>query len=161
MALNKTEILAAIVASLRERLRKNRDVAQHAIASATHEEARAEDKYDTRGLEMTYLAAGAADRIEDLRMTLGQYEFWRLPPANPDAIRPGALVSLRADDGREKAVFVAPFGDGEQLEVAGQTIAVVTLRAPLGRALVGAAEGDEVKIALAGGTVLWSVEGVQ
>ena len=157
--LDKTEVLKAILASLQRQLDSAHTLVAHAQQAATHEEARAEDKYDTRGLEMSYVAAGASDRVEQLRPVLGQYHFWQLPAANPDAIRPGALVELVADDAH-MTVFVAPFGEGDKVEVDGQIVHVVPLKAPLGLALLGRAEGDEVSVGQARHRRNWVVTSI-
>lgn len=157
----KPAILRALLDALRARLERNRSLASHAAASATHDQAKAEDKYDTRGLELTYLAAGATDRVEELRRVLAQYAFWSLPDTPMTTIVPGALVGLEDDDGREKTVFLAPFGDGESLEVEGASIQAVTLRAPLGAALLGKEQGDEVTVRVAGALRQWYVQWLQ
>ena len=143
--ITKSDVLQAIIASLQHQLSSAQTLVAHAQQAATHEEARAEDKYDTRGLEMSYVAAGASDRVAQLRPVLTQYHFWQLPEPNAEAIRPGALVELVAEDAK-MTVFVAPFGEGDKVEVQGQIVHVVTLKAPLGLALLGRSEGDEVSV---------------
>ncbi len=152
----KEAVIEALVASLERQIEGARTLITHAQQSATHEEARAEDKYDTRGLEMSYVAAGASDRIEELRKVLSQYHFWQPPVADPEAIRPGALVALAADDD-QMTVFVAPFGSGERLEAAGESVHVVTLKAPLGRALLGRAVDDEVSVGVGARQREWEI----
>ncbi len=158
--ITKQQVVDALVADLERRLESARALVAHARQSATHEEARAEDKYDTRGLEMSYVAAGASDRIEELRKVLSQYHFWQPPAADPEAIRPGALVELEHED-EKMTVFVAPYGGGARLNVQGQVIVVVTLKAPLGRMLLGRAEDDEVTVGAAGHERDWSIESVR
>ena len=158
--LNKADVIAALLTSLERQLEGARTLVDHAQQSATHEEARAEDKYDTRGLEMSYVAAGASDRIEVLRKALSQYHFWQPPPADPEAIRPGALVELR-DGEATMTVFVAPYGEGDKVEVHGHVVHVVTLKAPLGRALLRRGEGDEVSVGVADHKREWFIEEVR
>ncbi len=153
-------VVDAIIAVISDRLDHNISVAEHAAASATHEEARAEDKYDTRGLEMSYLAAGASDRAETLRVVLMNYRGWRRPPVDPQHIAPGALIGLEDDDGNERVVFLAPFGDGERVVVDGITVQGVTLKAPLGEALHRRGEGEEISIVVAGQRRQWAIEKV-
>ena len=154
----KPAVLAALIASLQQRLERNRSLASHAAQSATHDQARAEDKYDTRGLEMTYLAAGATDRVEELRRVLTQYTFWTLPTVPTSAVSVGSLVGLEDEEGRKKTVFIAPFGDGEALSVDGFAVQAITLRAPLGAALLNKAPGDEVTVRVAGELRVWEVD---
>ena len=57
--LTKAAILAELRSQLSARLVTAQQAAADAFAAATHEEARAENKYDTRALEQSYLSAGA------------------------------------------------------------------------------------------------------
>ncbi len=170
---DKQAVFDAVVAAVRAQLEQSRTVLQHAQSAATDNEAKAENKYDTRGLEMSFVAAGQTDRIAALRQVLSAYHFWPLPPA-ADVIRPGALVRLIADDEPEGdalrdpgaalsstlVAFVAPYGNADTVSVDGVTVRVITLRAPLGRALVGKQEGDEVQVTVAGRTRVWEVDAV-
>ena len=60
-----------ILAKLREKLEAEMQVmisaALIAREDATHEESKAEDKYDTRGLEASYLAGAQAKRAAELQ----------------------------------------------------------------------------------------------
>ena len=58
--MNKIAILQVIARRLESDLEQATDAAIESAESATHEESRAEGKYDTRGLETTYLASGQA-----------------------------------------------------------------------------------------------------
>lgn len=156
---DKQAVLAAVIANLERQIASARTLVSHAQEAATHDEARAEDKYDTRGLEMSYVAAGATDRIEELRRVLSQYHFWQLPAGGLEVVRPGALVEL-TDGPAQMLVFVAPHGEGAKVTVEGHTVHVVTLAAPLGRALAGREEGDEVRVAVAGHQRRWQVASV-
>ena len=57
-----------------EKLSVDLDIAQRAAQTAyetaTHEENIAENKYDTLGLEASYLAAGQAKRVEEIKQAL-------------------------------------------------------------------------------------------
>ena len=72
--MNKTELLQRIV----ERLGVDLDVAQRAAQTAyeaaTAEENIAENKYDTLGLEASYLATGQARRMEEIRQARVAYQ---------------------------------------------------------------------------------------
>ncbi|MCO4761517.1 MAG: GreA/GreB family elongation factor [Myxococcales bacterium] len=154
---DKSRVFDAVIGAMRARLQQTQETLSHTHKAATHEEARADNKYDTRGLEMSFLATGLTDRIAELRQVLSAYHFWTLPEQD-DVIRPGAFVRLVDDDDRELLCFVAPYGAAETIVVAGQTIRVITLKAPLGRALVGKSEGDEVIVKVAGQAHVWEVD---
>lgn len=156
---DKKRVHEAVLAAIKARLRQTQETLQHAQAAATDEEARADNKYDTRSLEMSYLATGMTDRIAELRKVISAYYFWTLPPTD-EVIRPGALVELMDDDDRQLRCYVAPFGGADTIHVDGVQIRVITLKAPLGRAMVGKGVGDEVSVKIDGRTRVWEVTAV-
>jgi transcription elongation GreA/GreB family factor len=115
--------------------------------AATHEEAVAEDKYDTRGLEASYLAGAQEARLRELRSVIALY---RALPAkvteDGDEIAPLALVDLEDQGGERRRVFLGPQGGGVTVPFEGEQVLVVTPVAPLGEALLAKCEGDEVVV---------------
>ena len=121
---------------------------QAAIEGATHEEAKPENDKDTRALEASYLARGQALRIEELRVGLAEVEALRLRDFGEESpIALGALVTAE-EAGAEVSFFLLPHGGGAKL--AGGRVQVVTPKSPLGRALLGKREGDDVELAVEG-----------
>ncbi len=119
--------------------------------AATHEESKAENKYDTRGLEASYLAAGQARRVEEIRQSLTLCQNLTLRPYdNQRGIEVGALLGLEDEKGREQWLFLAPDAAGLKIDLVGQLIIVITPRSPLGKSLLGKFDGDEVEILVAG-----------
>jgi len=150
LRVDKQAIIEAIVASLTAELQLLAKAAQAAHAEATHESSKAESKYDTRGLEASYLARGqsrqaaeAAQAIEELRK-LPLREF-----AAADAIDLGALVETASK--RERSFyFIAPRAGGTEVTLDGREILVITPQSPLGQQLVGRKQGDKLKLVIAG-----------
>ena len=139
----KAELLAALTAALDDARRAY----AAAIEGATHEEARAENDKDTRGLEQSYLARGQAQRVEELAAAVAEIEKWAVRDYRAgDAIGLGALVTVD-EAGASLRLWLAPQGGGVVLAGGVQ---VVTPRSPLGRALVGRRVDDEVDVALPG-----------
>ena len=68
--MNKQTVHSLILEQLAGDLEIARRAAQTAYETATHEENIAENKYDTLGLEASYLAAGQARRVEEIRQAL-------------------------------------------------------------------------------------------
>ena len=68
--MNKHAVLQLILEKLAADLNVAQRAAQTAYETATHEENIAENKYDTLGLEASYLAAGQAKRVEEIRQSL-------------------------------------------------------------------------------------------
>ncbi len=148
--MDKQAVIDAVVVVLTQQLRETAGALAHAQAAATDEEAKPENKYDTRALEMSYVAAAQTERVEALRQALTHYHFWH-PNAGLQVVAAGALVEL-AGQRAPPLVFLSPYGPGMTVQVEGTTVQVVTLEAPLGIALLGKAAGDVV-ILRAGGTV--------
>ena len=145
----KTEIRALIL----ERLRAELDLLTRAALAtheeATHEENKAEDKYDTRGLEASYLAHGQSRAAEEAADAVAQFQSLALRDFLPgEAIALGALVRL--DDGAR--YFIGPKSGGTEVESGGGTIMVITPSSPLGRQLVGRRQGDKIALTLGGKT---------
>ena len=121
--------------------------AQTAYETATHEENIAENKYDTLGLEASYLAAGQARRVEEIRQALTLCQNMQLRAYDDQrGIEVGALLGLVDENDRQQWLFLAPDGAGLKVDVVGQPVTVITPRSPLGKSLLGKFEGDEVEI---------------
>jgi len=121
--------------------------AQTAYETATHEENIAENKYDTLGLEASYLAAGQARRVEEIKQALMLCQNMQLRAYDDQhGIEVGALLGLVDENDRQQWLFLAPDGAGLKVDVVGQPVTVITPRSPLGKSLLGKFEGDEVEI---------------
>ena len=118
------------------------------VAGATHEEAKPENDKDTRALEQSYLARGQAERVEQLRQDIAQLRGLKLRLFSAESpVALGALVTLEHEDGQEQQVLLVPAGAGEPLLGPEGPIRAITPRSPLGAALLGAYEGEEVELA--------------
>lgn len=139
-----------VLERLSEDLLQAEQSARTAHEAATHEENIAENKYDTLGLEAAYLATGQARRAEAIRQAMAQWRPFRPRAYDPGkGIELGALVCLVGSDGKERQLFLGP-GGGSMTLVSGTCIVqVISCEAPLGRALLGKGEGDEVSIQVA------------
>jgi transcription elongation GreA/GreB family factor len=124
--------------------------------AATHDEAKPENDKDTRALEQSYLARGQAMRIEALKAGLAAVGTMSL--AVTAVARAGALLALEDEDGETLHYFLAPEGGGTKLKGGVQ---VVTPLSPLGAALMGKREGDDVELKLAGRSRQLSVLSVE
>ncbi len=116
------------------------------MEGATHEEAKPENDKDTRALEQTYLARGQAMRVDGMRTTLAEVKSMRVDIVSSRIIL-GSLVTIEEDDATQ-VLFITPGGGGSRL--AGGQVQVVTLKSPLGAALVGKTEGEECEVKVAG-----------
>ena len=132
---------------LADDLLQTEQAARAAHAAATHEENIAENKYDTLGLEAAYLATGQARRAEAIRQAMATWrQFHPRPYDASKGIQLGAVVCLVDADDRQQLLFLGPGGGSMALAIDDQRVQVISIEAPLGRALLGQHEGDEVSI---------------
>ncbi|HEX8541136.1 MAG TPA: GreA/GreB family elongation factor [Pseudomonas sp.] len=149
--MNKQTVLQAIIDKLKVDLGVAQRAAQTAYETATHEENIAENKYDTLGLEASYLAAGQARRVEEIRQSLLLYQKLSLTPFDEQrGIQTGDLVTLQTETGAEQHLFLGPDAAGLKIRLENAIITVITARAPLGQSLLGKFEGDELEITVNG-----------
>ncbi|WP_095110594.1 GreA/GreB family elongation factor [Pseudomonas sp. Irchel 3E20] len=160
--MNKHSVHALILDKLQADLDIAQRAAQTAYETATHEENIAENKYDTLGLEASYLAAGQAKRVEEIRQALALCQNMALRPYDESTgIQVGTLLGLEDEQGRQQWLFLAPDGAGLKVQLVGQPITVITPRSPLGKSLLGKFEGDEVDISVAGARQQFTVTEVK
>jgi transcription elongation GreA/GreB family factor len=149
--MNKQQVLQRIIEKLEVDLDIAMRAAQTAYETATHEENIAENKYDTLGLEASYLAAGQARRVEEIRQSLTRYQNLVLKPFDETrGIQSGDLIVLESASGAEQHLFLGPDAAGLKIRVDDTLITVITDRAPLGQNLLGKFDGDEVQISVNG-----------
>lgn len=152
----KAAITAKIIASLRAELDGFTRAAREAQDAATDPDSKAENKYDTRNLEASYLARGVAFRVAETEGALSEWEA--MPPQDFSAMRPvavGALVVLENSQG-PAGYFIGPGGGGIGVEHEGLEVTVITASSPMGRQLMKRREG-EVFLLESGGRSLETV----
>lgn len=149
--ISKQRTLEVLQTELEARLRAAQLAAADAYAGATHDEAKAEDRYDTRALEQSYLTAGQNARIAELRQLLTALHFYVPPQELGPEVEPGALVDA-VDGATLLRLFLLPMRVGERLRVDGIDVQVVGTAAPLAQALLGKVVGDCVRVSAAGTT---------
>lgn len=156
--MNKTELLQQVIARLENDLLQAQQAAQTAYETATHEENIAENKYDTLGLEASYLATGQARRATAIRQTLANWKQLVLRAFDPQlGIQLGALITLSDAQDRQQCLFLGPDGAAMKLQQDGQAVQVIGPQAPLGQVLLGKTIGDEVSLRLGSGMQLLEV----
>lgn len=148
--MNKSALIEKIVAELLARIAAYEVAARAAHAEATHEENKAEDKYDTRGLEAGYLAQGQARQMAEAAEALGHYKRMhpRKFPAD-EAIDVGALVEVSGPT-ETLLYFIGPAAGGTEVCVGKKTVIVITPQSPMGQLLMGKKTGARVKMKLGG-----------
>jgi transcription elongation GreA/GreB family factor len=157
LQMKKDHLLKTIVATLTQSLHVLEKAARASHAEATHESSKAENKYDTRGLEAAYLAGGQAKQAKEILDSIALYES--LPArdfAAGDRIDLTALVELDSD-GARATYFIGPKSGGLELAHQGKEIMVITPQSPLGQNLMGRKAGQRWTTKLAGSTVKYHI----
>ena len=148
--MDKSSLQQQVLERLAEDLLQVEEALRASHETATHEENIAENKYDTLGLEASYLATGQARRAEAIRQSLAHWRQFRPRPYDAGkGIQLGALVSLVDADDRQQLLFIGPDGGSMKLTSGARMVQVISSEAPLGRAIMGKCEGDEVSIQVA------------
>ncbi|HMP90790.1 MAG TPA: transcription elongation factor GreAB [Kiritimatiellia bacterium] len=148
--MNKIKLIEAIIVELHGKVSMHMSAAKAAHEEATHEENVAEDKYDTRGLEASYLAAGQAKQTVEMAAAVHDYSSLFVKKfTEKDPIDVSALVELKS--GKEKQLyFIGPSAGGLEVEFEGRTVLILTPQSPLGGQMMGRKKGDKLKIKIAG-----------
>lgn len=143
MTVNPELIWQSLFVELTRLIGVAKDGADRAHAAATDKEAIAENKYDTRGLEASYLAHGQQERmaqcIEDNALFDELYRTKQIG----DEVTLGAIVTLESDEGL-RYVLIGPSAGGIKLVCDEVEVLVITPQSPLGSALMGKCVDDEV-----------------
>lgn len=139
--MNKPAILRAVIAELESELVRQQAANKQASAGATDGEARAETKWDTCGLESSYLARGHAMQFKALAVALDELKTFMIPVYTGQPIGVGALIETELD--KEKMLcFLLPCAGGVELNVEGRAVSVITPESPIGAALLDKKQGD-------------------
>ena len=148
--MNKRALIKKITAKLTNELGIYFRAAQFSRAEATHESSKAESKYDTRGLEASYLARGQSRQAAELEAAIAEFE--KLPVKKfgaEDVIGLGALVELE-NGGENFFYFIGPRAGGTEVVHDKKEILVITPQSPLGEQLLGKKQGDHLQLTLGG-----------
>lgn len=120
--------------------------ARAAYEAATDAESKAEDQYDTRGLEASYLAGAQAERVAALKRMIAIYKYMPVREAEAGAaVGVGSLIEVESQ-GKRAFYFLVNQGGGMSVVVEGKTVQVIALAAPLGEALLDRKVGDTVEV---------------
>lgn len=148
---DKAQLHKVILAALQSLVDNAQAAVDRAYEAATHEENIAENKYDTLGLEASYLTQGQARRLAECEADLAAFKA--LKPkgfSENDQVTIGALVKVMDENDREQIFFVGPAAGGVKVRCNGDDIVVITPAAPLGKALLKSCVGDEIEVPVSG-----------
>ncbi len=144
--MNKQALLDQISAVLSTELAALTRAANVSFAAATDPDSKAENKYDTRSLEASYVARGQAQRVAELQEAVHAFAAMSgVELAGGSVINVGALVSLQMK-GYQAHYFLATHAGGTEVEHQGQEVSVITPASPLGQKLMGKRVGDSIQV---------------
>lgn len=159
--MNKRGIIKKITAKLASERELYFRAANFARAEAIHEQNRAEHKYDTRGLEASYLARGQSRQAAELEAAIAEFEKLDARSfASGEAIGIGALVALE-QGGEKMFYFLGPRAGGTVVIHDRKEIMVITPQSPLGLQLMGKKPGDNPRLDLGGARQAASILSVE
>ena len=163
--MNKVAVYALIVKALEKRFETAKWAAHQAYDAATSEESVAENKYDTFGLEASYLAHGQSQRVLECESDYLSFSNHKTVHFSvDDEIKTGALVGLQSLDSpsqTEKWFYLSACAGGLNIELeGGQGVFLITPSSPVGLALVGKTEGDDVLLRQSGKEIVYEIVSV-
>ena len=141
---------ATIVKQLRDKVRDQYERAVAALEgareAATGDDTKAENKYDTRGLEASYLAAGQASQADELGRAMTALNTFEFPEFDfDDPIENGALVEVDSN-GEVMHYLLSPAGGGLTLDLDdGGVVTVLGPASPLRQKMTGLMSGTTLE----------------
>lgn len=159
--MSKKQLIERIIQHFEKDLEVLRDAALATYEAATNEESKAENEYDTRGLEASYLAGAQAKRVGEIEELLFVFKNLKIKDFAPD--EPVAATALVEADlnGKMLFLFVLSKGGGLTLNFEGRNIQIVTPASPLGEALLGLKAGDTAIVETGDRTLEYDLISVQ
>lgn len=142
----KEQLKALLLEKLESDLRLVTSSAIEAREAATHPESKADNKYDTRGLEASYLAGAQAKRASELADQMEFLRHWPLRSFKAEELVALSALVLVESEGKESWYLIVPKGGGGVLELHGHRVQLMTPVSPLGSELVGRRQGDTFEI---------------
>ncbi len=159
--MNKADFIQEVLRTLSAEQDTIVQAANEARATATHSESKAENKYDTFGLEAAYLAEGLSRRVAEIQSALQQLAKLPAIDLSELPITPGALVILESEEtGQQDGYFLVPCHGGAVVTWEDRAWRLVTTQTPLGRQLLGKEVDDEVQLSLQGRDVRYLIVSV-
>lgn len=159
--MNKNAVVKKVIAQLTAELESYGKAARAAHAEATHEQSKAENKYDTRGLEAAYLARGQSKQMAEVEQAIEQFQKLVVQEFGAKApIDLSALVELEGQ-GERNFYLIGPRAGGTEVTHDKKTIMVLTPQSPLGEKLVGKKQGDFVEMQFGAGKERYKIVSVE
>jgi len=144
--MDKRKLVDAFVVQLKNDLNILNQAAVSTYQGAIHSDSKAEDQYDTRGLEASYLAGAQAKRVIELEEIIKTYQYIDIRDFGPeDKISATALVGLQSDN-KVSYFLLMPKGGGLYLHYEEKNIQILTPQSPIGEMLLGKKLHEEFEV---------------
>jgi len=145
--MDKPQLFIQIQNQLERVFESAKAAAQRAYDTATDEENEAENKYDTLGLEASYLAHGQSKRVAECEADCIKFNKFQLTAfSDTDPISIGALVCIEDASGAERYLLLSPVAGGLSISFEGIVITLITMSSPIGRSLLNHVVGDDIEV---------------
>ncbi len=154
--MDKPTLKAALLSRLDDDIEAALVSSRSAQETASHEDNKPENQYDTLALEAAYLAHGQSERILRLQKERISLAKWSMPEKGEPLVRNGSLLKLISEDDETRWLFITPVG-GYQLQAEGQKILVISQQTPLAKKLMGKEEGEALDLTFNGVTTEWEL----
>ncbi len=149
--INKKQLVDVIVIALTQELQQAIDAANASHAAAVADQSVAETQYDTLAIEAGYLAEGQSKRVTEFQQAIDAYQALSLVDFDETSfVTLGALVQLAADSKTNHWFFIGPAAGGFRCQQDQKNITVITPQSPMGTALIGKQQDDDIEIMLGG-----------
>lgn len=143
---DKRKLHSLLLETLKAELSATLSAAETAKEGATHEDAVAKSKYDTHGLELSYLAGSQFERARLAESKIALLENSLFSEfTEDDEIDIGALVRLEGKGQKPRFYLISNIGAGLDLDFQEQKIFVISPESPLGEAIMGRYEGETIE----------------
>lgn len=162
--MNRKTVIDLIIRALEARFETAKAAAQQAREAAINEESVAETKYDTFGLESSYLAHGQSQRVIECENDWMQ--FSRQVPVEGDAKGKVALWSLIRLVPLNSSMplryfFISNIAGGLSLQYQSSSLVLVSPETPVGKILLSQEEGECISLTLAGKSTEFEIDLIQ
>ncbi|MBD5772081.1 transcription elongation factor [Marinomonas colpomeniae] len=158
--MDKQKIHDAITSALLRRFETAKWAAEQAHDAATSKESIAENKYDTFGLEASYLAHGQSQRVLECEQDWLSFSK-SVKSMEQDVVGLWGFVKLISVDLQHlKYFFISPCAGGLTVEYDDMSVFLVTPSSPVGKLLIGRSVEDEVDLLQSGQQVAYEIEAV-
>lgn len=160
--MNKKALVTIIIRSLEQELSQAISAANEAHAAAVDDQSIAETQYDTLAIEASYLAEGQSRRVQELQTAIRKYQELTLLSFNEDTtISMTAFIQLSQDSHKKHWFFIGPAAGGFRCKLSENQITVITPQSPMGLALIGKCQDEDVDIKLGNNQISDYIEQVK